>query len=132
MAASVAVFRARCSGTTRDTAGLGRHVTGGHRFPLGPDLPHQSHGLLDLAWASRSNLASGPFARVVRFRGVGGWVGGHYGTGARQGSQEILLAAALQGVIFALIKAVFERAAAEGVREVTGDWPGEEGESSAA
>jgi Protein of unknown function (DUF4235) len=43
---------------------------------------------------------------------------------------EILLAAALQGVIFALIKAIFERAAAEGVREVTGDWPGEEGEPS--
>jgi Protein of unknown function (DUF4235) len=53
-------------------------------------------------------------------------------TDERRGWGEILLAAALQGVIFALIKAVFERAAAEGVREVTGDWPGEEGESSAA
>jgi hypothetical protein len=53
-------------------------------------------------------------------------------TDQRRGWGEILLAAALQGVIFALIKAVFERAAAEGVREVTGDWPGEEGEPSEA
>jgi uncharacterized membrane protein len=53
-------------------------------------------------------------------------------TDQRRGWGEILLAAALQGVIFALIKAVFERAAAEGVREVTGDWPGEEGEPSGA
>ena len=51
-------------------------------------------------------------------------------TDVRRGWGEILLAAALQGVIFALIKAVFERATAEGVRQVTGDWPGEEGEPS--
>jgi uncharacterized membrane protein len=51
-------------------------------------------------------------------------------TDERRGWGEILLAAAVQGVIFALIKAVFERAAAEGVRQVTGDWPGEEGEPS--
>jgi hypothetical protein len=52
-------------------------------------------------------------------------------TDERRGWGEILLAAGLQGLIFALIKAVFERAAAEGVREVTGDWPGEEAEPSA-
>ena len=52
-------------------------------------------------------------------------------TDERRGWGEILVAAAVQAVIFALIKAVFERAAAEGVREVTGDWPGEEGEPSA-
>jgi Protein of unknown function (DUF4235) len=52
-------------------------------------------------------------------------------TDERRGWGEILVAAALQGLIFALIKAVFERAAAEGVREVTGDWPGEEGEPAA-
>jgi Protein of unknown function (DUF4235) len=49
-------------------------------------------------------------------------------TDERRGWGEILLAAALQGVIFALIKAVFERATAEGVRQVTGDWPGDQGE----
>jgi Protein of unknown function (DUF4235) len=46
-------------------------------------------------------------------------------TDTRRGWGEILLAAALQGAIFALIRAAFDRAAAEGVRQVTGDWPGE-------
>ena len=49
-------------------------------------------------------------------------------TDERRGWGEVLLAAALQGAIFALIKAAFDRAAAEGVRQVTGEWPGEEGE----
>jgi hypothetical protein len=49
-------------------------------------------------------------------------------TDERRGWGEILVAAVLQGVIFALIKAVFDRATAVGVRQVTGDWPGEEGE----
>jgi Protein of unknown function (DUF4235) len=49
-------------------------------------------------------------------------------TDERRGWGEILLAAAVQGAIFALIKAVFDRATAEGVRQVTGEWPGEEGE----
>ena len=53
-------------------------------------------------------------------------------TDERRGWGEILLAAALQGAIFALIKAVFDRAAAAGVREVTGDWPVEEDEPSGA
>lgn len=37
---------------------------------------------------------------------------------------EILLAAALQGVIFAVVKAAVDRAGAAGVRKVTGSWPG--------
>jgi len=53
-------------------------------------------------------------------------------TDERRGWGEILVAAALQGAIFALIKAVFDRAAAAGVREVTGDWPVEEDEPSGA
>ena len=53
-------------------------------------------------------------------------------TDERRGWGEVLVAAALQGAIFALIKAVFDRAAAEGVREVTGDWPSEEGEATGA
>jgi uncharacterized membrane protein len=51
-------------------------------------------------------------------------------TDERRGWGEILVAATVQAVIFALIKAVFERATAEGVRQVTGEWPGEEGEPS--
>ena len=53
-------------------------------------------------------------------------------TDERRGWGEILVAAAIQGAIFALIKAVFDRAAAAGVREVTGDWPVEEDEPSGA
>ena len=51
-------------------------------------------------------------------------------TDQRRGWGEVLAAAALQGAIFALIKAAFDRATAEGVRQVTGNWPGEEGEPS--
>jgi len=51
-------------------------------------------------------------------------------TDTRRSWGEILLAAGLQGAIFALIRAAFDRAAAEGVRQVTGDWPGDEGEPS--
>ena len=53
-------------------------------------------------------------------------------TDERSGWGEILVAAAIQGAIFALIKAVFDRATAEGVRQFTGDWPGDEGEPSGA
>jgi hypothetical protein len=37
---------------------------------------------------------------------------------------EILVAAALQGAIFAIVKAAVDRASAEGVRKLTGTWPG--------
>lgn len=37
---------------------------------------------------------------------------------------EILAAAALQGAIFAVVKAAVDRAGAQGVRKVTGTWPG--------
>jgi hypothetical protein len=36
---------------------------------------------------------------------------------------EVLAAAALQGAIFALVKAAVDRAGATGVRKVTGEWP---------
>jgi hypothetical protein len=40
-----------------------------------------------------------------------------------RGWGEILLAAALQGAIFALVKAGVERVGAVGVRRATGQWP---------
>ena len=46
-------------------------------------------------------------------------------TDAQRGWREVLLAASLQGAIFALVKAAVDRAAAEGVRKFTGTWPGE-------
>jgi hypothetical protein len=36
---------------------------------------------------------------------------------------EILLAAALQGAIFAIVKAAVDRGSATGVRKLTGAWP---------
>ena len=42
--------------------------------------------------------------------------------------REILLAAGLQGAIFALIKAAFERGMARATRRLTGIWPGDEGQ----
>ena len=41
------------------------------------------------------------------------------------GWKEILPAAALQGAIFALVKAAVQRSGAQGVRRVTGYWPGD-------
>ena len=47
-------------------------------------------------------------------------------TDEQRGWREILLAAALQGMIFALLKAFFQRSLAEGTRKLTGIWPGDE------
>jgi len=44
-------------------------------------------------------------------------------TDEQRGWAEILLAAALQGAIFALVKAAVDRGLAEGARKITGDWP---------
>ena len=41
------------------------------------------------------------------------------------GWKEILPAAALQGAIFALVKAVVQRGGARGVQKATGYWPGD-------
>jgi predicted metal-dependent enzyme (double-stranded beta helix superfamily) len=41
-----------------------------------------------------------------------------------RGWGEILLAAALQGAIFAVVKAAVDRGGATGVRRLTGRWPG--------
>jgi hypothetical protein len=37
---------------------------------------------------------------------------------------EVLLAAAIQGAIFAVVKAAVDRGGAHGVRRLTGRWPG--------
>jgi hypothetical protein len=46
-------------------------------------------------------------------------------TDADRGWPEILLAAALHGAIFAVVKAAVDRSAAEGARKLTGTWPGD-------
>jgi len=47
-------------------------------------------------------------------------------TDVRRGWPEVLTAAALQGAIFALVKATVDRATAEGTRKLTGAWPGDD------
>ena len=44
-------------------------------------------------------------------------------TDENRGWGEILVAAALHGAIFSLVKAAVDRAGAAGVRKATGDWP---------
>ncbi len=51
-------------------------------------------------------------------------------TDAQRGWREVVLAAAVQGAIFGLVKAVIDRGAAEGTRKLTGVWPGDNGEPS--
>jgi hypothetical protein len=46
-------------------------------------------------------------------------------TDVRRGNREVLVAAALQGAIFALVKATLDRGLAEATRKLTGSWPGE-------
>ena len=41
---------------------------------------------------------------------------------------DFVVAAVLQGAIFALVKAAVDRGAAEGTRRLTGIWPGDEGQ----
>lgn len=45
-------------------------------------------------------------------------------TDEERGWGEILAAAALQGAIFAVVKAAVDRGGAAGVRRLTGNWPG--------
>ncbi|MEU7875352.1 DUF4235 domain-containing protein [Dactylosporangium sp. NPDC049140] len=44
-------------------------------------------------------------------------------TSREYGWGEVLAAAALQGAVFAVVKAAIDRGGAEGVRRLTGDWP---------
>jgi predicted metal-dependent enzyme (double-stranded beta helix superfamily) len=45
-------------------------------------------------------------------------------TDRERGWGEVLIAAALQGAIFAVVKAAVDRAGATGVEKTTGYWPG--------
>lgn len=46
-------------------------------------------------------------------------------TDARRGWREVLIAAALQGAIFAVVKAVVDRGTATAAHRLTGTWPGD-------
>jgi Protein of unknown function (DUF4235) len=50
-------------------------------------------------------------------------------TDRQRGWSEVLLAAALQGAVFGVVKAAVDRAGATGYQRLTGVWPGNEGPS---
>ncbi len=50
-------------------------------------------------------------------------------TDARRGWPEVLAAAALEGAVFAVVKAALNRGTATAARQLTGTWPGDEGDA---
>jgi hypothetical protein len=70
-------------------------------------------------------LAGAIFKRV--WRAAAGEDEAPKATDASRGWREVLIAATLQGAIFALVKAAVDRGAAVGTRRLTGIWPGEAG-----
>jgi len=74
-----------------------------------------------LLGATAGLVAGAVFKRV--WRTVSGDDDAPNATDAERGWGEILIAAALQGAIFALVKAAVDRGGAEGVRKLTGHWP---------
>jgi predicted metal-dependent enzyme (double-stranded beta helix superfamily) len=84
-----------------------------------------------------SKLASKPLVPVLGFAGgllataafrqvwklVAGEVEAPDATDEHRGWGEVLAAAALQGAIFAVVKAAVDRAGATGIRHLTGEWP---------
>jgi len=74
-------------------------------------------------------LAGAIFKKIWKI--VGREDGAPKATDARRGWREVLLAATLQGAIFAVVKAAVDRGAAVGTRKLTGIWPGDEGQQSA-
>jgi Protein of unknown function (DUF4235) len=70
-------------------------------------------------------LAGAIFKKAWRLAADGGEA--PKATDADRGWPEILGAAALQGALFAVVRATVDRATAVGTEKLTGTWPGDEG-----
>ncbi|RCG32080.1 DUF4235 domain-containing protein [Sphaerisporangium album] len=46
-------------------------------------------------------------------------------TSSQYGWTEVLIASAIQGAVFGVVKAAIDRATAEGIANATGTWPGD-------
>jgi hypothetical protein len=85
-----------------------------------------------LAYRSASALSgmAGGFLSSLIFKQVWKLVAGKddapEATSKEYGWTEILVAAAIQGAIFGVVKAAIDRAGAEGFENVTGTWPGKD------
>lgn len=51
-------------------------------------------------------------------------------TDPRRGWPEILIASALEGAVFSVVKAALDRGTATAAHELTGTWPGEQGNAT--
>jgi hypothetical protein len=71
--------------------------------------------------AAAGLIAAAAFKQV--WRAVSGEDDAPNATDEESGWGEVLAAAALQGAIFAIVRAAVDRAGATGVRRVTGRWP---------
>jgi Protein of unknown function (DUF4235) len=80
--------------------------------------------------SAMSGLAAGMIFKKV-WKITAGEAEAPKATDEQRGWGEVLVAAALQGAIFALVKAAVDRGAAEGTRKLTGVWPGGQGEPPA-
>jgi hypothetical protein len=69
-------------------------------------------------------LASMLFGQVWKF--ISGEKEAPSATMRNRSWTEVLLAAAVQGAIFGLVKAAIDRGGATGFRKLTGEWPGDE------
>jgi len=67
-------------------------------------------------------LANAIFHRV--WRRIGGTDEAPKATSPNNQWQDVLLGAAIQGVVFAVVKAAVDRAGATGFQRLTGTWPG--------
>jgi len=86
----------------------------------GSKLVYRPVGLL--AGAAAGLVAGAVFKQVWRL--AGGDSDAPDALDEERSWAEILAAAALQGAIFALVKAAVDRGTARGVQRMTGDWPG--------
>jgi Protein of unknown function (DUF4235) len=75
--------------------------------------------IFKLVWKAAAHQDEAPKATDAQrdWRGWRGW-------------REVLLTAALPGMIFAVVKAAMDRSAAAGTRKLTGVWPGDTGQQS--
>jgi len=79
---------------------------------------------LSIMFSVAGGLIAGAIFKQV-WRAVAGEDEAPQATSRDYGWGEVLGAAALQGAIFAVVKAAIDRGGAEGVRRLTGTWPGD-------
>jgi len=77
---------------------------------------------LSLAFGVAGGVLAGVVFKQV-WKAVAGEDDAPDATSEEYGWGEVLAAAALQGAIFAVVKAAVDRGGAAGVRKITGEWP---------